>query len=63
MIVGVTVAWFVPDALLFGVIFAGIPLFMMIVGALAFRAAGTGEEDKAEILAFLHRELDARPAR
>ena len=63
VIVGVTVAWFVPEALLFGIIFAGIPLFMMVVGALAFRAAGNGEEDKAEILAFLHRELDARPAR
>ncbi|MBN8845311.1 MAG: hypothetical protein J0H88_18905 [Sphingomonadales bacterium] len=62
VIVGVSVAWFAPDALLFGVIFAGIPLLMMVMGAIAFRAGGKGETDKAEILAFLRRELDARPA-
>lgn len=61
VIVGVTVAWFVPEALLFGVIFAGIPLFMMVIGAIAFRVGGKGETDKAEILAFLQRELDTTP--
>jgi len=63
VIVGVTVAWFVPEALLFGVIFAGIPLFMMVVGSLAFRAGGAkDDEDRREIMRFLSRELDARPA-
>jgi hypothetical protein len=61
VIVGVSVAWFVPDALLFGVIFAGIPMLMMVLGAFAFRAGGKGETDKAEILAFLRRELGATP--
>ena len=52
-----------PEALLFGVIFAGIPLFMMVVGALAFRAGGAkDDEDRREIMRFLSRELDARPA-
>lgn len=61
VIVGVTVAWFVPDALLFGVIFAGIPILMMVIGGFAFRAGGKGEADKAEILGFLRSELNARP--
>jgi len=63
VIVGVTVAWFVPDAWLFGAIFAGIPLFMMVIGAVSFRAgAAKDNEDRREILRFLTKELDARPA-
>ncbi|UKK83587.1 hypothetical protein L7H23_13570 [Sphingopyxis sp. BSN-002] len=63
VIVGATVAWFVPDALLFGAIFAGIPLFMMVIGAVSFRAgAAKDNEDRREILRFLTKELDARPA-
>lgn len=62
VIVGIAVAWFVPDAILFGAIFAGIPILMMILGGVAFRAGGEGEDDKAEILAFLRRELGATPA-
>ncbi|MBA3940708.1 MAG: hypothetical protein C0520_05815 [Sphingopyxis sp.] len=55
---GVAAAWFIPEALLFGAIFAGIPLFMMVMGAIAFRAgAGKDGEDRREIIAFLTREL------
>lgn len=61
VIVGVTVAWFVPGALLFGVIFSGIPILMMVIGGFAFRAGGKGETDKAEIMDFLRRELSATP--
>lgn len=62
VIVGVTVAWFVPDALLFGVIFAGIPILMMIMGAIAFRTGGAkDDEDRREIMRFLAHEIDARP--
>lgn len=60
VIVGVSVAWFVPEALLFGVIFAGIPILMIVIGGIAFASAGNGDEDREQILAFLHRELDAR---
>lgn len=61
VIIGVSVAWLVPDMLLFGTFFAGIPIFMMIIGGIVFRGVGNGDEDKREIIAFLHRELDARP--
>lgn len=61
VIIGVSIAWFVPDTWLFGAIFAGIPIFMMVIGAIAFRVGGNGDKDRDEILAFLRRELDARP--
>ncbi len=61
VIVGVSVAWFVPGMLLFGVFFAGIPILMIIIGAIIFRSIGDGSGDRDEILAFLRRELDARP--
>lgn len=63
VLVGVLVGWFVPGMLLFAAIFAGIPLLMMAMGALAFHAAaGKDDEDKREILRFLNRELQTRPA-
>ena len=52
---------FLPGAELFGIIFAGIPLLMMIAALLAFRSQRPASEDLAEILAFLDREIDARP--
>ena len=50
-----------PGAELFGIIFAGIPLLMMIAALLAFRSQRPASEDLAQILAFLDREIDARP--
>ena len=52
---------FLPGAELFGIIFAGIPLLMMIAALLAFRSQRPASEDLAQILAFLDREIDARP--
>jgi hypothetical protein len=61
VIVGAAITWFVPGTLLFGAIFAGIPMLMMAIGGAAMRAGGDGSKDREEILAFLRRELDARP--
>ena len=48
-------------SLLFGAIFTGIPMLMMVMGAAAMRVGGDGSKDREEILAFLRRELNARP--
>jgi len=61
VIVGAVIVWFVPGTLLFGAIFAGIPILMMVMGGAAMRAGGDGSKDREEILAFLRRELDTRP--
>lgn len=61
VIVGVAISWFVPGTLMFGAIFAGIPVLMMVMGGVAMRAGGDGCKDREEILAFLRKELDARP--
>jgi len=61
VLIGGALALFVPDALPVGAIFVGIALLMMLIGAIAIRSTGGGEKDRKEILAFLARELDARP--
>jgi hypothetical protein len=61
VIVGAAIVWFVPGTLLFGAIFTGIPMLMMVMGAAAMRVGGDGSKDREEILAFLRRELDVRP--
>jgi hypothetical protein len=58
---GVLAFLYIPDAGLFATIFAGIPLLMIFAGLAAFRAQSDPAEDKAKILAFLAREIDARP--
>lgn len=62
VVVGVTIVWFVPGTLLFGAIFCGIPILMMVMGGAAMKA-GTAkdDEDRREIMCFLARELDTRP--
>lgn len=61
IIVGIAVAVSVPDMWLFGAIFAGVPILMMVIGTIVFRAVGDGSMDRTEILDFLRRELDAKP--
>jgi len=58
---GVLAFLYIPGAGLFATIFAGIPLLMIFAGLAAFRAQPDPAEDKAKILAFLAREIDARP--
>ena len=58
---GVAALLFLPGAELFGIIFAGIPLLMMVAGIIAFRSQRPADEDLAEILGFLAREVDAHP--
>ena len=62
VVVGVAISALVPDTAMFGGIFAGIPILMMIVGGFAIRA-GTSkdDEDRGEILRFVNRELQTRP--
>ncbi|SKB28790.1 hypothetical protein [Sphingopyxis flava] len=62
VIIGVLVTSLVPDALLFGAIFAGVPLFMTVVGGAAMKAGQSrDEEDRREIMRFLTQELQTRP--
>ena len=61
VIVGILVFIYVPGTGLFATIFAGIPLLMIFAGLAAFRAQPDPAEDKAKILDFLAREIDARP--
>ena len=62
VIVGGVISALVPGTLLFGVIFAGIPILMMIIGGVAMKAGANNDaEDRGEILRFLTGELDARP--
>lgn len=58
---GILAFIYIPGAGLFATFFAGIPLLMIFAGLAAFRAQPAPEEDKAKILAFLAREIDARP--
>lgn len=59
--VGCAVMWLVPGTVPFGLIFAGVPLLMMVAGGFAFRRSPGKSEDGEAILAFLRREIDARP--
>ncbi len=62
VIIGVVVSSLAPDALLFGAIFAGVPLFMMALGGVAMKASESHEEeDRREIMRFVTRELQTRP--
>ncbi|HWW57164.1 MAG TPA: hypothetical protein VN047_09760 [Sphingopyxis sp.] len=58
---GVLAFLFIPGAGLFATFFAGIPLLMIFAGLAAFRAQPEPAEDLEKILAFLAREIDARP--
>lgn len=58
---GILAYIYIPGAGLFATIFAGIPLLMIFAGLAAFRNQPPPAEDKAKILAFLAREIDARP--
>lgn len=58
---GILAFIYIPGAGLFATIFAGIPLLMIFAGLAAFRAQPAPAEDKAKILGFLAREIDARP--
>jgi hypothetical protein len=58
---GVLAYIYIPGAGLFATIFAGIPLLMIFAGLAAFRNQPPPAGDKAKILAFLAREIDARP--
>lgn len=58
---GVAAFLYIPGAGLFATFFAGIPLLMIFGGLAAFRAQPDAAEDKAKILDFLAREIDARP--
>lgn len=64
VIVGVVITSLVPDTLMFGAIFAGIPILMMVMGGVAIKA-GTSkdDEDRDAILHFVTRELQTRPMR
>lgn len=49
---------------MFSAMFIGIPLLMMVIGFYAFRAGfRSGKSHPEKILAFLEKELKARPAR
>jgi len=61
VVVGVAVMWLVPGTVPFGLIFAGVPIFMMIIGGFVFRKPAEKSDDGEQILAFLRRELDTRP--
>jgi len=62
VIVGGTIAWFVPGTFLFGTIFAGIPILMMVMGGAAMKSGSDkDDEDRREIMRFLARELNTRP--
>jgi Flp pilus assembly protein TadB len=58
---GVAAYLYIPGAGLFATIFAGIPLLMIVAGLAAFRAQSDHVDDLEKILAFLAREIDARP--
>ena len=58
---GVLAYIYIPGAGLFATFFAGIPLLMIFGGLAAFRAQPDAAGDKAKILDFLAREIDARP--
>lgn len=58
---GVAAYIYIPGAGLFATFFAGIPMLMIFGGLAAFRAQPNPAEDKAKILAFLAREIDAHP--
>ncbi|WP_447757193.1 hypothetical protein [Sphingopyxis fribergensis] len=60
---GVLAYLYIPGAGLFATFFAGIPLLMIVAGLAAFRAQPDPAEDKAKILDFLAREIDARPSK
>lgn len=60
IIVGIAVAILVPGTLLFGLIFTGVPLAMMLFGLLLFRNRPSPDEDMQRILDFLTREIDAQ---
>jgi len=62
VVVGIAVAAAVPNMLMFGMAFAGIPILMMAIGAIVFRLTPDQSGDGDRILAFLKHELDARPA-
>ncbi|MEZ5710521.1 MAG: hypothetical protein R3E02_14160 [Blastomonas sp.] len=50
-----------PEAWMFSAIFMGVPLFMMVIGALIFGLGlKGGKEDPEHILAFLEKELQAK---
>jgi hypothetical protein len=57
---GVAAYIYIPGAGLFATIFAGIPMLMIVAGLAAFRAQPDKAGDKAKILDFLAREIDAR---
>ncbi|MGN6689578.1 MAG: hypothetical protein ACTHJU_01410 [Sphingopyxis sp.] len=60
--VGVAISALVPGTLMFGAIFAGIPILMMAMGGAAIKAATNNDEgDREEILRFMSRELQTRP--
>ncbi|HEY0597836.1 hypothetical protein [Sphingopyxis sp.] len=58
---GVLAYIYIPGAGLFATFFAGIPLLMIFAGLAAFRAQPDPAKDLEKILAFLAREIDARP--
>lgn len=58
---GIAAYLYIPGAGLFATIFAGIPLLMIFAGLAAFRAQPDPADDLEKILAFLAREIDARP--
>lgn len=58
---GILAFLYIPGAGLFATFFAGIPLLMIFAGLAAFRAQPDPADDKAKILDFLAREIDARP--
>lgn len=63
VIVGAVITSLVPDMLMFGAIFAGIPLLMMVMGGVAIKAGVANDaEDRRQIMAFVERELRTRPA-
>lgn len=58
---GILAFIFIPGTGLFATIFSGIPLLMIFAGLAAFRTQAAPADDKAKILDFLAREIDARP--
>lgn len=63
-VIGGILAWiYIPGAGLFATFFAGIPLVMIFAGLAAFRTRPDPAGDKAKILDFLAREIDARPVK
>jgi hypothetical protein len=60
VLAGIVIMAFLPDGLIFGLMFTGVPVLMMVIGGLVFRLAPDTDGDGDEIMAFLQRELNVR---